>query len=162
QIVNGIIKNYQPLKDAERVLPPGVGDLDVLEFDTITTNIFILNNSIFVPSTTISSNKLEASALGMKEINGKYSYHFIVYLSELFTGLNEKRVQKQKETGAETFNEDKRNIRDSRIRYASDKSIPVIDSPEKRKATIRELRSSEVLLKLIFHPYVINYKTGVD
>ncbi|MCG8701878.1 MAG: AsmA family protein, partial [Bacteroidales bacterium] len=88
QIVNGIIKNYQPLKDAERVLPPGVGNLDVLEFDTITTNIFILNNSIFVPSTTISSNKLEASALGMKEINGKYSYHFIVYLSELFTGLN--------------------------------------------------------------------------
>jgi len=160
KLEKGGIYNYQPVKDQERNLE-GINNLDTLEFKTINTNIFVFQDAVYVPSTLVISNKLDATALGMQSFGEDYSYHFIVYISDILYGKSDKRIRKQDEMGEEITSAGRKGILIKS--YSIDgKSHSGRDNKSDQEKMRSRVKVSEGLLNLRFHPYVVNYNTGVN
>jgi hypothetical protein len=160
KLEKGGIYNYQPVQDMAKYLP-GVDNLDNLEFKTINTQLFIFKNAVYVPNTLIVSNKLDASAFGMKSLGEDYSYHIEVFLSDLLTGKSKKIIKKQNETGNEITVAGRKGIRLKSYSIGK-KSRNGLDNETDRQQMQNTIRASEGLLKVRFNPYIINYNTGVN
>jgi len=160
KLEKGGIYNYQPLIDMEPYLP-GINNLAKLEFKTINSNIFIFQDAIYVPTTVVISNKLDASALGMKSLGEDYSYHFMVFLGDVLTGKSKKLIKKQEEMGDEITDAGRKG---TLVKSYSEngKSHSGRDTKENQAEMKRKVKASEALLDLRFHPKIINYNTGVN
>ncbi len=160
KIEKGGVYNYKPVKDMEQYLK-GVGSLDRLEFKTIHSNVFIFQDAIYVPTTLVVSNKLDAKALGMQSFGEDYSYHFIVFLSDILTGKNTKLIKKQNKTGDEITSADMKGGTLVKSYSINGKSRSGLDNKSDQEKMRSKIKSSEGLLNVRFHPNVINYDTGV-
>jgi hypothetical protein len=160
KLEKGGIYNYQPMQDMAQYLP-GIDNLDKLEFKTIKSNVFVFQDAIYVPTTLVVSNKLDATALGMKSFGEDYSYHFMVFLSDILTGKSKKISKKQDEIGDEITETGRKGI--SVKSYSiNGKSRNGLDNEKDRKEMERRVKTSEVLLNLRFHPNMVNYNTRVN
>jgi hypothetical protein len=160
KLEKGGIYNYQPVQDMAQYLP-GINNLDNLEFKTIKSNVFVFQDAIYVPTTLIVSNKLDATALGMKSFKEDYSYHFMVFLSDILTGKSKRINKRQDKIGDEITETDRNGI--SVKSYSIDgKSRSGFDNEKDRKEMERKVKASEALLNLRFNPHIINYNTGVQ
>jgi hypothetical protein len=160
KLEKGGIYNYAPVMDMEQYLKT-IGSLDKLEFKTINSNVFIFQDDIYVPTTLVVSNKLDASALGMKSFGEDYSYHFIVYLSDLLTGKSQNRIEKQDRQGEEITSAGRKG---TMVRsYSIDgKRRSGFDNQKDQNEMKRKIMASERLLNVRFHPHLVNYNTGVN
>ncbi|MBN1597838.1 MAG: AsmA family protein [Bacteroidales bacterium] len=160
KLEKGGIYNYPPLKEMEPYLP-GIDNLNKLEFKTINSNIFVFQDAIYVPTTLVVSNKLDAQALGMQGFGEDYSYHFMVFLSDLLTGKSD-RITKKQDKGGDDIADDGR--KGTRVRSYSEKGKrrSGLDSEKNWKEMERKVKASEALLNLRFHPHIVNYNTGVE
>lgn len=160
KLEKGWINNYEPLKVMEAFLP-GIDNLDRLEFKTIHCNIFVFQDAIYVPSTLIISNKLDAKALGMKSFGEDYRYHFMVFLSDILTGKSKNLIKKQDKKGEEVSDMGRKGMQV--VSYGKNgKYHSGLDNEKDRKDMERKVRASESLLNLRFRPRLINYNTSVD
>ncbi len=159
KLEKGMIKNYQPVKDMEPYLP-GIDNLDVLEFKTINSNLFVFQDAVYVPTTLVISNKLDATALGMQSFGEDYSYHFIVFLSDILYGKSDRRKKKQDEIGEEITSTGRKG---RLVKSYSDKGKrrTGFDSPKEQEKWRSRIKTSEALLNVRFHPTTVNYDTGV-
>jgi hypothetical protein len=160
KLEKGGIYNYPPVKDMAQYLP-GIDNLDELEFKTIKSNIFVFQDAIYVPTTLIVSNKLDATALGMKSFGEDYSYHFMVFLSDILTGKSKKINKEQDEKGDDISETGREGIRVKSYSIGG-KSRSGLDNEKDRKEMERKVKTSEGLLKLRFNPNLINYNTRVN
>jgi hypothetical protein len=160
KLEKGGIFNYQPVKDMEQYLK-GVGSLDRLEFKTINSNVFVFQDAIYVPTTLVISNKLDATALGMQSFGEDYSYHFIVFLSDILTGKSRKLIEKQDRIGDEITSTGRKGtlVKSYSINGKSHSGLDNKSDQEKMRSKVK---ASEGLLNVRFHPNVVNYNTGVN
>jgi hypothetical protein len=160
KLEKGGIYNYQPVKDMEQHLK-GVGSLDRLEFKTINSNVFVFQDAVYVPTTLVISNKLDATALGMQSFGEDYSYHFIVYLSDILTGKSKKLIEKQDKIGDEITSAGRKGTLVKS--YSIDgKRRSGLDNKSDQEKMRSRVKASEALLNLRFHPNIANYNTGVN
>jgi len=160
KLEKGGIYNYQPVKDMEQHLK-GIGSLDRLEFKTINSNVFVFQDAIYVPTTLVVSNKLDATALGMQSFGEDYSYHFIVFLSDILTGKTKKRIEKQDEIGDEITSTGRKGTLVKS--YSIDgKRRSGLDNKSDQEKMRSRVKVSEGLLNIRFHPNIANYNTGVN
>jgi len=156
----GVIRNYQPVKDMEPYLP-GIDNLDVLEFKTINSNLFVFQDAVFVPTTLVVSNKLDATALGMQSFGEDYSYHFIIFLSDIIYGKSIRRTRKQDEMGEEIDSAGRKGFL---VKSYSEngKRHTWPDSKTDQEKMRSRVKASEALLNVRFHPKTVSYNTGVN
>lgn len=159
KLEKGGIYNYPPVKDMAQYLP-GIDNLDRLEFKTINSNIFVFKDAIYVPVTLVVSNKLDASALGMKSFGEDYSYHFIVFLSDILTGKSNK-IKRQQDRGGDEISEAGRRGIAVKSYSIGGRSRSGLDNKNDREEMQTKVLTSEKLLNVRFHPKVVNYNTGV-
>jgi hypothetical protein len=160
KLERGVINNYQPVKDMEPHLP-GIDNLDVLEFKTINSNLFVFQDAVYVPTTLVISNKLDASALGMQSFGEDYSYHFIVFLSDILYGKSDRRKKKQDEIGEEITSAGRKG-RLVTAYSENGKRRTGLDSQKEQEKMRSRVKASEALLNVRFHPKTVNYDTGVN
>jgi len=159
KLEKGGIYNYPPVKDQEKNLE-GIKNLDTLEFKTINSSIFVFQEAVYVPTTLVVSNKLDASALGMQTFGEDYSYHFIVFLSDIIYGKSDRRKRKQEEMGEEISSAGRKGTLVKS--YSEDgKSHSGLDNEKEQEKMRSRVRASEALLNVRFHPKTVNYNTGV-
>ena len=138
-----------------------VKDLDVLEFKTINSNVFVIKSAVYVPTTLVFSNKLDATAFGMQSFGEDYEYHLMVFLSDILTGKSKKRIKKQDKIGEEITKTDRNGIKV--VSYSLDgESKSGLDNDDDRNEMKRIINVDEALLNIRFHPGVISYNTGVE
>jgi hypothetical protein len=160
KLEKGGVYNYPPVQDMAQYIP-GIDNLDRLEFKTINCDLFVFQEAVYVPTTLIVSNKLDASALGMQSFGEDYSYHFIVFLSDLLTGKSKKRIEKQDAQGEEVTSAGRKGTMVKS--YSIDgKSRSGLDNENDRKTMERKVKASEAQLNLRFHPNLVHYDTGVE
>jgi hypothetical protein len=159
KLEKGGVYNYQPVIDMAQYLP-GIDNLEKLEFKTIKSNVFVFQDAIYVPTTLLVSNKLDATALGMKSFGEDYSYHFIVFLSDILTGKSQKRIEKQNEIGDEITSAGRKGTMVKSYSLGG-KHRSGLDNVKDQDEMKRKVKASEGLLNVRFHPNTINYNTGV-
>lgn len=155
KLEKGIITRYEPLKLIEPYLT-GIDNLDELDFKTIISNVFVFQDTVYVPTTLIVSNKLDANAFGKKSFGTDYEYHFTIFMSDLFLGKSERIKKKQDKTGEIATDSRNRGIP---LRYGS-RGVDY-DLEKDRNEMERSIKTSERLLKLRFNPYIVSYETGI-
>lgn len=162
KLEKGVINNYQPVKDMEPYLP-GIDNLDVLEFKTLNSNLFVFQDAVYVPTTLVVSNKLDATALGMQSFGEDYSYHFIVFLSEIIYGKGKRINKKQNQMGEEVTSTGRKKSGTLVRSYSlNGKSRSGFDNEKEQEKMRSKVRASEALLNVRFHPKTVNYNTGVN
>jgi hypothetical protein len=159
KLEKGGIYNYEPVIDMEQYLK-GVGSLKRLEFKTINSNVFVFQDAVYVPTTLVISNKLDATALGMQTFGEDYSYHFIVYLSDILTGKSKKLIEKQDKMGDEITSAGRKGtlVKSFSIDGKRRSGLDTKSDQEKMRSRVK---ASEALLNVRFHPNIANYNTGV-
>ncbi len=161
KIEKGGIYHYPPVQDMAQNLR-GIDNLDVLEFKTINTSIFIFKDAVNVPNTLIISNKLDATAFGMQSFGEDYEYHLMVFLSDILTGKSKKRIKKQNEIGDEITSAGRKGIKiKSYSEDGKSGSKPELNDKERDEMS-RKIKDRQKHLELRFNPFMINYNTGVN
>ena len=162
KLEKGGIYHYPPVKEMEPYLP-GIDNLDILEFKTINSNLFVFQDAIYVPTTLVVSNKLDATALGMQSFGEDYSYHFIVFLSEIIYGKSKRINKKQDKMGEEVVSTGHKKSGTLVKSYSLDgKSRSGLDNKNDQEKMRSRVKASEALLNVRFHPKSVNYNTGVN
>jgi hypothetical protein len=162
KLEKGGIYHYQLVKDMEPYLP-GIDNLDVLEFKTINSNVFVFQDAVYVPTTLVVSNKLDATALGMQSFGEDYSYHFIVFLSEIIYGKSNRISKKQNKMGEEVTSTGRKKSGTLVKSYSiNGKSRSGLDNKKDQEKMRSMVKASEGLLNVRFHPYNVSYNTGVQ
>lgn len=158
-LADGAFYNYAPLVLMEDNLP-GNNTLDTLVFKTIDTEVFVLQNAIYMPATNLSSNVLDLSALGMQTFGEDYKYHVRVRLRDLLKSAD-KRQRKFEEKGDKT-KDDERNT-SALVSYSLDgKDKNGLDNKNDRIKTENRIRTKDRLLRVVFHPNFFSFETNVS
>lgn len=160
KLEKGVITKYPPVQDVAQYLP-GIDNLDILEFKTLNSQVFILQNAIYVQKTNIVSNKLDATALGMQSFGEDYSYHLIVYLSDILSGKSNRITKKQDKMGEEASDESRKKGFPVRSYSLDGKSKSGLDTKDARTYMTSTVNAADRTLKLKFNPRLVKYDTGV-
>jgi len=99
-IENGRLVNYAPMMDLSTFLR--VEDLKDIRFETLTNQIDIANQIIYIPVMDIKSSALDLSVMGTHTFDNALNYHFSIALADILASKYRKRnpgYNKQEEFG---------------------------------------------------------------
>ncbi len=161
---NGRIYDYEPLVELSKIkILGGLKGLDKLDFNTLTTSVFMLNDKIFIPKTDVVTSSMDMSAFAMHSLTGDYQYHIKVFLGDVMTGKNDELMKmqaKQDKEDGEEFN------RDGGLRLLSydidGKKNHGLDNKKARERFRGQLNKQKGFLKLLFNPLLVNFSTEFD
>ena len=161
KLEDGGLFNYKPAQELSKFT--NIDELDNMKFKTIESEIFIFKSAIFVPQTEIKSNAMDISAYGMQSLGDDYEYHLRIYLGELLYGKT-KRIREKQEG-----NKNKPDGGTSGLKslFVVSKSINGdtkngLDSKKSRMKMKTKIKLQKVILDIIFHPKLENFKTDVN
>ncbi len=100
-ITNGELINYQPAMALSKFIE--VNELEHIKFSTLTTQIEIKNQTIFIPKTDIKSSALDLTMSGTHTFDNKIDYHFQMLMNDV---LWKKAKNKKKENSEFGYVED--------------------------------------------------------
>ena len=158
---NGAIKDMEMLKELDRYV--NMRELDNIQFQTLTTSLFIRNGSLYLPQTDIKSTAMNLSLFAMQGMdNDNFEYHIKIFPGEIMMGNSKKVMKKQKQMKDNLANED--NMRSiNLLAYDIDGESKYWFDNETRKKKMRtKINSQEKLLRLRFFPEMVKYETGVN
>lgn len=155
----GAVFNYAPVQALASAIP-GVKSLDTLELKTVSSNLFIFQNAIFVPKTYVVSNAFDVSAFGMQSFGEDYEYHLEVRLGEILLGKSKKQLKKQEAMG-DVLTEENKNSIFIKSFGRKEKNGTGLDNKKDRNNMEKKVRTKNAMLNLIFHPKLVNFETGV-
>ena len=139
--------SYEPISSLAPLIP-GVKSLDTLVFETIESHLFIFQDAIYVPKTSINTNAFsEISVVGMQSFGEDYTYRVAVRLRDFIIGKSKKDKDKKPKYLKATS--------------IDGKSTNFFDNEENQELMGRDIRSKERLLKLRFYPSMFVFDTGV-
>jgi uncharacterized protein YutD len=160
---DGKIYDFQPLVDAS-VGIGGLKELDKMDFSTLTTSIFMLNNKVYVPKTDVVSNALDLSAFamhGMTEDIG-YEYHLVLHLGDVVKGKSDKLMEQQAKQNKKDGGTVERNGLNLVSMDIDGKKKNGFDNENLKKKFANNLNKQEGFLKLLFNPMLVNFSTDFD
>ncbi len=158
KLENGALIDIKAITDLKDIPGNNIPNLDNMRFYTLTSNLFIYRNKIFIPKTDIFSNSLEASFLGMYSFNGEYDFRVRVLLGQILAGKVKKRSKEELESG---FDPDDKG-RYYKTSYLDGKSKAWFDNKNDRKVMDTRIRMNKRGLQVLFAPNLIVYDTGVE
>lgn len=159
KIENGGLYGLEPIMDMAKFT--GMGELDTIIFKTLTTNLFVFNNRIFMPKTDIVSTALDLSAYGMQSFNGDYEYHAVVHPSDVLFGKSANLLKKQgKESDLQT-DEDRRGLYLVMMEVGDTKKTG-FDTKALQTKMKTTIRVQDQVLNIRFHPKIVNFSTELD
>lgn len=160
---DGKIYDFQPLVDAS-VGIGGLKELDKMDFNTLTTSIFMFKNKIYVPKTDVVSNALDLSAFamhGMTEDIG-YEYHLVLHLGDVVKGKSDKLMEKQAKQNKKDGGTVERNGLNLVSMDLDGNKKNGFDNEKLKKKFANNLNKQEGFLKLLFNPMLVNFSTDFD
>ncbi len=157
KLENGALIDIDAITDLGSIPRNNIPNLDNMRFYTLTSNLFIYRNNIFIPKTDIFSNSLEASFLGMYSFNGDYDFHIRALLGQILSGKVKKRSKEELESGFDPDDKGKYY----KTSYLDGKSKAWFDNKNDRKRMDTRIRMNKRGLTVLFAPNLITYKTGV-
>jgi len=159
---NGKIYNYKPLVDAS-VGIGGLKELDSLEFNTLTTGIFVFKDKIYIPKTDVVSSALDLSAFAMQSLTGDdYEYHIILHLKDVLAGKSKKLMEQQaKQAKKGDGIKDRKGINLVAL-HLGDKTKNGFDNEKLKKKFKNKLNIQQGSLNFVFNPILVNFSTDLD
>jgi hypothetical protein len=155
---DGKIHDFKPLVDAS-VGVGGLKELDKMDFNTLTTSIFMFKDKIYVPKTDVVSNALDLSAFAMHGMTDDigYEYHLVLHLGDVVKGKSDKLMEKQaKQNKKDGGTVDRNGLN----REWENKNG--FDNEKLKKKFANNLNKQEGFLNLLFNPLLVNYSTEID
>jgi len=158
---NGYLYNYQPLVDASIGIG-GLNELDKMDFNTLKTSLFMLNDKIYIPKTDVVSSALDISAFAMQSMGEDYEYHLVLHLSDVLAGKSEKLMEEQ----AKQNKKDGGVVERSGLKLVSlkngDKKKNGFDNENLRTKLEKTIQRQNSFLNLLFDPSLVNFSTDLD
>ncbi len=158
KLENGALIDIKAITDLKDIPGNNIPNLDNMRFYTLTSNLFIYRNKIFIPKTDIFSNSLEASFLGMYSFNGEYDFHVRALLGQILAGKVKKRSKEELESGFDPDDKGRYYV----TSYLDGKSKAWFDNKSDRKKMSTQIRMNKRGLQVLFAPNLIVYDTGVE
>ncbi|MCK9207861.1 MAG: hypothetical protein M0P66_12170, partial [Salinivirgaceae bacterium] len=161
KLTDGKIYNYPPLVDLSMSIG-GLKELDKLDFNTLTTSIFVFKNKIYIPKTDIVSSALDISAAAMQSFKEDFEYHLVLHLNDVLVGKSEKLLKQQAEQSKkEGETEERDGLKLVAMEIAPDKKYG-FDNVKLYKKFLNEINKQEGFLNLLFNPLLVNFSTDFD
>ena len=161
KLTDGKIYNYPPLVDLSMSIG-GLKELDKLDFNTLTTSIFVFKDKIYIPKTDIVSSALDISAAAMQSFKEDFEYHLVLHLNDVLIGKSEKLLRQQAEQSKkEGETEERDGLKLVAMEIAPDKKYG-FDNVKLYKKFLNEINKQEGFLNLLFNPLLVNFSTDFD
>ena len=96
-IKNGELINYQPVLAMSKYIE--VEELQHIKFNSLSTQIEVKNETVYLPKTAIKSNALDLSFSGTHTFNNEIDYRFKVLMSDVLWGKAKKNKQENTDFG---------------------------------------------------------------
>ncbi len=161
---NGRIYGYEPLVDlSKNKILGGLKGLDKLDFNTLTTSIFMLNDNIYVPKTDVVTSSIDMTAFAMHSLKGDFEYHIKAYLGDVFTGKSDelmKKQEKQDKINGDTYDRSG-GLKLLSMEIDGNKKNGFDNDKLKEKFEVK-LDKQQGWLKLFFNPLLVNFSTDLD
>jgi uncharacterized protein YutD len=160
---DGKIHDFKPLVDAS-VGVGGLKELDKMDFNTLTTSIFMFKDKIYVPKTDVVSNALDLSAFAMHGMTDDigYEYHLVLHLGDVVKGKSDKLMEKQaKQNKKDGGTVDRNGLNLVSMDREGEKKNG-FDNEKLKKKFANNLNKQEGFLNLLFNPLLVNYSTEID
>lgn len=158
---DGVIKDMEILKELDRYV--NMRELENIQFQTLTTSLFIRKGSLYLPQTDIKTTAMNLSLFAMQGMdNDNFEYHIKIFPGEIMMGNSKKVMKKQKQMKDNLADED--NMRSiNLLAYDIDGESKYWFDNEGRKTNMRKkIRTQEMQLRLGFNPRLIRYDTNVE
>ena len=161
---NGKIYGYEPLVDlSKNKILGGLKGLDKLDFNTLTTSIFMLNDNIYIPKTDVVTSSMDLSAFAMHSLQGDFEYHIKAYLGDVFTGKSDelmKKQEKQSKINGETYDRSG-GLKLLSMEIDGNKKNG-FDNDKLKEKFEEKLDKQKGWLKVFFNPNLVNFSTDLD
>ena len=160
KLEDGAITDMEMLKELDRYV--NMRELDNIQFQTLTTSLFIRKGSLYLPQTDIKSTAMNLSLFAMQGMdNDNFEYHIKIFPGEIMAGNSKKVMKKQKQMKGNLADED--NMKSiNLLAYDIDGESKYWFDNEGRKKNMRsKIKAQEMQLRLGFNPRLIRYDTNV-
>lgn len=162
-VENGYLYGYEPLVDlSKNKLIGGLKELDKLDFNTLTTSIFMFKDKIFIPKTDIVTSSMDITAFAMHSLKGDYEYHLELHLKDVLAGKSQKLIKDQ----AKQNKKDGSTLERNGLKFYSlkngDKKKNWFDNDDLEKAFRNDLNKQQGFLNFSFRPLLVNFSTDLD
>ncbi len=157
KLENGALIGMKAISDMESIPGIGIKNLDNLQFHTLTSNLFMYRNNIFIPKTDIFSNSFEASFLGMYSFSGDYDFHVRAILGQILSGKVNKRSKEELESGFDPDDKGRYYVSS----YIDGKSKAWFDNKKDREKMTTRIRMNKRGLQVLFNPLLVTYDTDI-
>jgi hypothetical protein len=160
---DGRLTNYDMAVEMANLY--NMDDLKDLQFQTISTKLFIYKNVMYFPATNVKNNALDVNVYGKQSFGDDCEYHVRLYTSELLNrGKNERIIRKKERKQEKEDGKTKGmmvlyamyEIKDGETKMKPEGK----ESPERRQLRA-QLFVQESGLSGVFDPRSISYKTGI-
>jgi hypothetical protein len=160
---DGKIYGYEPLVDlSKNKLVGGLKELDKLDFIKLNVSIFMLNDKVYIPKTTVVTSSMDITAFAMHGLQDEYEYHLELKLGDVLTGKSEKLIKEQeKQNKLQGVTEERNGIRLVSLKLDGDKKNG-FDNDKLIEIFEEKLDKQKGWLKVFFNPNVVNFSTDLD
>jgi hypothetical protein len=161
---NGKVYDYPPLVELSESMKAfgGLRELAKMDFNTLKTSLFMLNDKIYIPQTDVVSNALDLSASAMQSMGEDYEYHITLHLSDVLTGKSNKLMEaqaKQNKKDGGTVDRNGINLVSMKVGDEKKNGFDNDKLKEKMRKTITRQNS---FLNLLFDPRLVNFSTDLN
>ncbi len=165
-IENGKIYDYEPLVELSKSFNAlgGLKELDKLEFNTLKSSVFVLNNKAFIPETDVVSSALDLSAVAMQSLgeDGDYEYHIVMHLSDVLAGKSKKLLEEQaKQNKSDGGNVERNGINLVAMDVAGNSKYG-FDTQKLRDKLDKTIKRQKSFHQLLFDPTLVNFSTNMS
>jgi len=164
KLEDGHIYDYEPLTEVS-VNIGGLKELEKLEFNTLKTDLFMLNGKVFIPQTDVVSSALDMSFFAMYNVlNEDYQAHIELFLKDILMGKSKKLMKQQEEMNKKEGGKlDRKGIHLIAMDVDGKTKHGIEGSDSKRKKKLKnQLNKQQGILNLLFNPTLVNYSTARD
>jgi len=158
KLEDGGVYDFEPAMELARFT--NINELDNIQFKNLDSKIFIFKNSVYVPKTYISSTAVDISAFGMQSMGDDFEYHLQLHLGDVLLGKSKKLLKSQSDLG-DIAGEDERSAVYLIAKSENGKTKAGFDNKRAQSRMENKIRVQETMLKLVFHPKLVSFETGV-
>ncbi|MGE4287972.1 MAG: AsmA family protein [Salinivirgaceae bacterium] len=161
---NGKVYDYPPLVELSESMKAfgGLRELAQMDFNTLKTSLFMLNDKIYIPQTDVVSNALDLSASAMQSMGEDYEYHITLHLGDVLTGKSKKLMEEQ----AKQNKKDGGTVERSGINLVSmkvgDEKKNGFDNDKLKEKMKKTITRQNSFLNLLFDPRLVNFSTDLN
>ncbi len=164
---NGRIYDYEPLVELSNEMKTlgGLKGLDKLDFSTLKTSVFMLNDKIFFPKTDVVTSSMDLSATGMQQITvdqEDYEYLIEIHLGDVLTGKSNKLLEEQAKQDKKDGTTGERNGTKLIAKDREGETKYFFSNKEERDKMAKEVKRQESFQNLLFNPGLVNFSTALD